>query len=73
MNSKQRRASLRYWKYSVALDELHWHVSERRQEWLQNTFGRKNYKETYGWSGWNPVTYYFTNEKDLVAFTLWCS
>lgn len=68
MNSKQKRRSMRYWKYTVEVYEPWWSMD--RSDWLIKNFGCKNKGRRYAWCSWNPTEYSFHQEKDYVAFLL---
>jgi len=68
MNSRQKRRSIRYWKYIVEVDEP-WYATDRAN-WLVTNFGRKNKGRRYCWGSWNPTVYQFHNERDYLAFVL---
>jgi len=70
MNAKQRRRSIRYWKYSVCPQETHWSQSIERCEWLEKNFGRNEKGRRYCWAGWSPTCYQFHNEQDYMFFVL---
>ena len=69
MNARQKRRSIRYWRYTV---ELHnsMELDIERCEWLVQNFGRNNKGRRYVWASWNPTYYQFHDEKDYVAFVL---
>jgi hypothetical protein len=69
MNAKQKRRSIRYWRYTVELyDSMELDIE--RCEWLVKNFGRNNKGRRYVWASWNPTYFQFHNEKDYVAFVL---
>lgn len=70
MNAKQRRRSIRYWRYYIESIEPNWRVGIERCDWLVKNFGRKGRGRRYTWSGWNPTYYQFHDEKDYLAFLL---
>ena len=68
MNAKQKRRSMRYWKFIVEVDEP-WYNTDRA-EWLVKSFGKKNKGRRYTWGSWNPTVYQFHKEQDYIAFVL---
>jgi hypothetical protein len=65
MNSKQRRTSRRYWKYSL------WTSDDDAYEWAKQTYGKatRGFLWTHVDCDWADV-FYFANEREYLMFVL---